>query len=62
MTHDIKTKLLSNVIISTKPNRVTYKLPSHRASPIGAIVSISAAAAAGVGLLMFVIDRLKILF
>jgi hypothetical protein len=62
MAHDTKTKLLSGIIISTKPDRVIYKLPSHRASPIGAIVSIGAAAATGVGLLMFVIDRLNILF
>lgn len=62
MTHDTKTRLLSNIIISTKPNRFTYKLPYHRASPSRAIVSISAAAVAVIGLVMFVIARLKIFF
>ncbi len=62
MVHDLKTKLLSGVIISTKPERVHYKLPSGKAISLGGIVSISAAALAAIGLLMFAIGRLKIFF
>jgi hypothetical protein len=62
MVHDLKTKLLSGVIINTKPERVRYELPSGKAFSVGGILSISAATLAVIGLLMFVVDRLKIFF
>ncbi len=62
MVHDLKTKLFSGVIISTKPEPVRYELPSNRAFSMAGIVSISAATIAVIGLVMFVIDRLKIFF
>lgn len=62
MVNDLKTKLFSGVIISTKPERVHYKLPSGRAFSVGGILSISAATLALIGLLMLVIDRLKLFF
>ncbi len=62
MVHDLKAKLLSGVIISTKPERVRYDFPSGKAFSVGGILSISAATLAVIGLLMFVVDRLKIFF
>ncbi len=62
MVHDLKAKLLSGVIISTKPERVRYELPSGKACSVGGILSISAVTLAVIGLLMFVVDRVKIFF
>ncbi len=62
MVQDLKTKLRSGVIISTKPERVHYKLPSGRPFSVGGILSISAATLAAIGLIMFVMDRLRIFF
>jgi hypothetical protein len=62
MVHDLKTKLLSGVITSTKPERVRYELPSGKAFSVGGILSITVATFAAIGLLMFVIDRMKFLF
>jgi hypothetical protein len=62
MVNDLKTKLFSGVIISTKPERVRYELNSKEAFSMGGVVSIVAATAGAIGLLMLVIDRLKLFF
>jgi hypothetical protein len=62
MNSDLEKKLLSGIVQSTKPARVSYKPPKGSAVSPARVVSACAVAIAVIGLILLVSSRLKFLF
>ncbi len=61
MNPELKTKLLSNVIVNTKPESLTFKA-SRSTLSINGLITVGAGIAAFVGILMLAFGKLKLLF
>lgn len=61
MNHDLKTKLFSNVIVSTKPQSLTFRA-SRPTLTVNRVISVTSGAAAFIGILMLAAAKLKLLF
>jgi hypothetical protein len=61
MNPELKTQLLSNVIVNTKPESLTFKA-SRSTLTVNGLITMGAGIAALVGILMLAFGKLKLLF
>lgn len=61
MNPELKTRLLSNIIVSAKPESLTFKASRPTVS-VNGLITMSAAAAAVIGILMLAFAKIKLLF
>lgn len=62
MQADLKTRLFSNVLLSTKAERLTIARRVRQAFSWPDLISVAAAIVAGAGLVMLLISKVKPLF
>ncbi len=61
MNPELKTKLLSNVIVNTKPESLTFKAPRSTLN-VNGLITVGAGIAAFAEILMLAFGKLKLLF